>query len=77
MGLRIIKLISLLCVASYIVPYLMPHNCCVPLCCKKGYRTVVLDGKEAKVTFHNFPDATRNSQLRKRWIIAIRRDVGK
>lgn len=54
----------------------MPHNCCVPLCCKKGYRTVVIDGKEAKVTFHNFPDATKN-ELRKRWISAIRRDVGK
>ena len=53
----------------------MPHNCCVPLCCKKGYRTVV-DGKEAKVTFHNFPDTTKK-ELRKRWILAIRRDVGK
>ena len=33
----------------------MPHNCCVPLCRKKGYRTVTIDGKQAKVTFHNFP----------------------
>ena len=54
----------------------MPHNCCVPLCSKKGYRTVVVDGKETKVTFHQLPDATK-SELRKRWIIAIRRDVGK
>jgi len=54
----------------------MPHNCCVPLCCKKGYRTALVDGKEVKVTFHNFPDATK-SELRKRWILAIHRDVGK
>ena len=37
----------------------MPHNSCVPLCCKKEYRTVVVDGKEAKVTFHNYPDQAR------------------
>ena len=30
----------------------MPDNCCVPLCCKSGYR-VGADGR--KVTFHNLP----------------------
>ena len=43
---------------------------------RRGIETVIIDGKEAKVTFHNFPDATKN-ELRKRWISAIRRDVGK
>ena len=33
----------------------MPHNCCVALCKKKGYRAVTIDGKEVKVTYHNFP----------------------
>ena len=37
----------------------MPHNCCIPLSCNKGYKIVIVDGKEAKVTFHNFPDATK------------------
>ena len=35
-----------------------------------------MDGKETKVTFHNFPDTTKND-LRKQWILAIRHDVGK
>ena len=39
-------------------------------------RTVVVDSKETKVTFHQFTDA-KKSELRKRWIIAIRRDIGK
>ena len=54
----------------------MPHNFCAPLCSKKGYRIVLVDGKEAKVSFHNFPDHTK-SDLRRRWILAIRHDVGK
>ena len=30
----------------------MPDNCCVPLCCKNGYR-VGLDG--GKITYHSLP----------------------
>ena len=44
----------------------MPHNYCVPL-------TVIVDGKEAKVTFHNFPDATGCRDFSN----SGRRDVGK
>ncbi len=56
----------------------MPHNCCVPDCCKKGYRSATIDGKEAKVTFHTFPpDNSANRSKRRQWIHAIRRDVGK
>ena len=54
----------------------MPHNCCDPLCGKNGCRTVLVDGKESKVTFYNFPDA-KKSDLRKRWIITVQRVVGK
>ena len=54
----------------------MPHNCCVPLCRKKGYRTVTISGKQAKVTYHKFPSESNRSK-RKQWIRAIRRDVGK
>lgn len=55
----------------------MPHNCCVPLCKKKGYRAVTIDGKEVKVTYHNFPSesSTSRSKLRMQWICAIRQDV--
>jgi len=52
----------------------MPHNCCIPRCRKKGYRTVIIDSKEAKVSFHKLPNDT-SGDLRKRWIIAIRRDM--
>ena len=57
----------------------MPHNCCVPLCKKKGYRAVTIDGKEVKVTYHNFPSesSTSRSKLRMQWICAIRQDVSK
>jgi len=54
----------------------MPHNFCIPDCCKKGYRMIEVDGRVAKVSFHSFPDVTR-SNLRNQWITAIRRDVGK
>ena len=54
----------------------MPHNCCVPECRKKGYRTIVVDGTEVKVSFHTLPDETK-TDLRKQWISAIRLDVGK
>ena len=30
----------------------MPDNCCVPLCCKTGYR---IDSDGRKVTLHNLP----------------------
>ena len=55
----------------------MPHNCCIPECCNKGYRTTVIDGKEVKVSFHKFPDtdSRENAELRLKWLHAIRRDV--
>ena len=53
----------------------MPHNCCVPKCRKKGYRTVTIDGKLVKVSFHKLPD-TSSKQLRLKWLHAMRRDVG-
>ena len=62
--------------ATFSLSHTMPHNCCVPLCRKKGYRTVTIAGKQAKVTYHNFPSESNRSK-RKQWIHAIRRDVGK
>ena len=53
----------------------MPHNCCVPECRKKRYHSVIVDGKEAKVTFHKFPP--EYLAKRRQWTHAIRRDVGK
>ena len=55
----------------------MPHSCCVPECCDKGYRTTVIDGKEVKVSFHKFPDtdSKENAELRRKWLHAICRDV--
>ena len=47
----------------------MPTNCCVPLCTKKGYR----DENGDKVSFFRFPD---EAIRRKKWIHAIRRDIG-
>ena len=35
---------------------------------------VNISGKEVKITFHKFPDASRNIRLK--WLHAIRRDVG-
>ena len=56
----------------------MLHSCCVPRCRKKGFRSVTIDGKEAKVTFHTFPpNSSANHTKRRQWIHAIRRDVGK
>uniref|UniRef100_G3MQG1 THAP-type domain-containing protein n=1 Tax=Amblyomma maculatum TaxID=34609 RepID=G3MQG1_AMBMU len=48
----------------------MPTCCCVPFC---SQRTVV-DAHGNKVSFLSFPS---NPALRKKWIVAIRRDVGK
>ena len=47
----------------------MPMSCCVPQCTKKGY----LDENGSKVSHFTFPD---DQVLRKKWIHAIRRDVG-
>ena len=39
---------------------------------------MTVDGKEVKVTYHNFPsDSSINLSKRKQWLRAIRRDVGK
>ena len=47
----------------------MPQNCCVPGCKKKVYEE---DG--VKISFHKFPE---DRELFRKWIVAIRRDVGK
>lgn len=47
----------------------MPQNCCVPHCTKKLYR----DGGN-KISFHKFP---RELTVKREWIRAIRRDVGR
>lgn len=47
----------------------MPQNCCVPGCKKKVYEE---DG--GKISFHKFPE---DRELFRKWIVAIRRDVGK
>ncbi|KAK3096231.1 hypothetical protein FSP39_024789 [Pinctada imbricata] len=44
----------------------MPHYCCVPLCTSDGRR-------DKGVSFFSWPN---DSEMSKRWIIAIRRDVG-
>ncbi|CAN7945686.1 unnamed protein product [Ixodes pacificus] len=48
----------------------MPFHCCVPLCKQRGVR----DDHGDKVSFFAFP---RNPVLRKKWLIAIKRDEGK
>ena len=53
----------------------MPHNCCVHMCHGKVYKTVNIDGKEVKITFHKFPDANRKI-MRLKWLHAICQDVG-
>jgi len=56
----------------------MLHNCCVPQCRKKGYHSVTIDKKEAKVTFHMFPpNISANRTKRSQWIHAIWCDVSK
>ena len=47
----------------------MPTSCCVPQCTKKGY----VDENGSKVSHFTFPD---DQVLRKKWIHAIRRDMG-
>ena len=47
----------------------MPQNCCVPGCKKKVYEE---DG--VKISFHKFHE---DRELFRKWIVAIRRDVGK
>uniref|UniRef100_L7M2E7 Putative tick transposon n=1 Tax=Rhipicephalus pulchellus TaxID=72859 RepID=L7M2E7_RHIPC len=45
----------------------MPADCCVPLCTQRGCR----DNAGNKVSFHSFP---RDPVLRKKWLVAIKRD---
>ena len=47
----------------------MPQNCCVPECKKKVY---VENGE--KISFHTFAE---EKKLFMKWIVAIRRDIGK
>ena len=47
----------------------MPQNCCVPECKKEVY---VENG--VKISFHTFPE---EKKLFMKWIVAIRRDIGK
>lgn len=47
----------------------MPSHCCVPQCTTRGYR----DTNGDKISFYIFP---AHSDLRKKWIHAIRRDEG-
>ena len=49
----------------------MPTHCCVPLCTKKGYRE---EETGEKVSYFKFPT---EEGLRKLWIHAIWRDMGK
>jgi len=51
------------------------HGCCVPLCHKKGYRSVIIEGKTIKVSFHKLPDVSRK-EIRLKWLHAMWRDVG-
>lgn len=48
----------------------MPVHCCVPLCNQRG----VLDDNGSKVSFFCFP---KDPHLKKKWIVAIKRDEGK
>ncbi len=47
----------------------MPQSCCVPGCTKKVYEE---DG--FKISYHKFPE---EKELFRKWIVAIRRDIGK
>lgn len=47
----------------------MPQNCCVPGCTKKVYEE---DG--IKISYHKFSE---DKELFIKWIVAIRRDIGK
>ena len=47
----------------------MPQNCCVPECKWKVYVENVI-----KISFHTFPE---ERELFMKWIVAIRRDIGK
>jgi hypothetical protein len=47
----------------------MPQNCCVPGCTKKVY-----EEGGVKISFHKFPE---DEELFRKWIVAIRRDIGK
>ena len=53
----------------------MLHNCCVPMCHRKGYKTVNIYGKDVKITFHKFPDGSRRN-IRLKGLHAIRQDAG-
>jgi len=43
---------------------MVSHGLCVPEYCKKGYRMIVVYGKEVKVSFHKL-SAILKSDLRK------------
>lgn len=45
----------------------MPHHCCVPHCTSNSTKT------DQELSFHTFP---RDPVISKKWIVAIRRDVG-
>ena len=47
----------------------MPQNCCVP-----GGKINVYEEDGVKISFHKFPE---DRELFRKWIVAIRRDVGK
>lgn len=47
----------------------MPSSCCVPLCKQYGY----VDKSGRRVSYHKFPT---DVHMKKRWIIAIKRDEG-
>ena len=47
----------------------MPQSCCVPQCFGKGY---IENG--TKISYHKFPE---DKLIFRRWIVAIRRDVGR
>ena len=48
----------------------VPIHCCVPLCTKRGR----VGPKGEQIGFFKFPD---EKEMKKRWIHAIRRDVGR
>ena len=56
-------------VFTYANKKIRPQNCCVPKCTKKVY-----EENGMKISFHKFPE---DKALFRKWIVAIRRDVGK
>ena len=56
-------------VFTYANKKIRPQNCCIPKCTKKVY-----EENGMKISFHKFPE---DKVLFRKWIVAIRRDVGK